>query len=168
VTALNGVGLARLAPTEIDDERRTPRYRLLLAATAGVPVERHVNVLIHDISADGIRIESRTPIAIGSEIAIELPSVGEVLAEVVRADGPIVGAAFRNPLDRAKLKAVLNAASVVWLPDDSSRADRRCETAPQAALEAPRAWRATLVVILIALFVASLAWLQAVPSLLRG
>jgi hypothetical protein len=165
---MNGIGLARLAPTESGDERRTPRYRLLLEATAGVTLERHVNVLIHDISADGIRIESREPIGIGSEIAIELPNVGEVLAEVVRVDGRIVGAEFRTRLDRARLKAVMNAASIVWLPDESSRADRKPDAVVQARTDRSPAHLATLVVILIVLFAASLAWLQAVPSLLRS
>jgi hypothetical protein len=167
MTARTGIGLAKLAPaaTTSDDERRTPRYRLLLTASAGTPPAGLVNVLIHDISADGIRIETRTPVAIGAEIAIELPNVGEVLAEVIRQDGPVVGAAFRVPLDRPRLKAVLSAADIVWLPDGGSRADRRDRAATRGP-DVPQAWLVGGMVLLAALLAASLAWLQTIPEML--
>jgi hypothetical protein len=125
VTDFAGIGLARLAPADCAEERAMPRYRLLLRPDVEVRLDGELNILIHDISRDGIRIEAHHPLEVGCEISIELPSAGAVVAEVVHVDGNTAGAAFRRRLKRATLKAVLSEASVVWLPDHSTSAKRK-------------------------------------------
>lgn len=105
-------------------ERQCPRYRLLLGVQGKLADSTCTEVVIRNLSATGMLLGVQTPVTVGAEIAIPLPIVGTMVAEVVRVDGDLVGCVFRGKLSPASLKAVLATAPVVWLPDRGSIADR--------------------------------------------
>lgn len=87
---------------------RAPRRRLLLAAGAPGAAER---VIIHDLSATGLLIESDPPLAPGETIDLDLPHAGACRAHVVWQSGGFSGCQFTRPLSRGTLAAATLAAA---------------------------------------------------------
>lgn len=84
---------------------REPRRKLRLAARGALSSGASTEILIHDISATGLLVESALPLAAGERIAVALPEAGETWAEVVWASGKLFGCRFDAPISLAALSA---------------------------------------------------------------
>lgn len=92
------------------DERAMPRYGLRLQSQAETSDCTLMEAIIHNLSADGLLIQAEAPIAVGSTITVDLPTIGEIIAEVTRVSGRFVGAAFQTRLPSGSLRAMYSAA----------------------------------------------------------
>lgn len=63
------------------------------------------NVTVHNISADGLLLETGVTLAEGEELALDLPHAGSVVATVAWRSGQLYGCAFAQPLGPAALAA---------------------------------------------------------------
>ncbi len=91
---------------------REPRRKLRLAAHGALSSGASGEILIHDISASGLLIESGLPLSTGERIALVLPEAGETWAEVVWASGKLFGCRFDAPVSPAALSAAQLRAAV--------------------------------------------------------
>lgn len=85
-------------------ERREPRLTLRLEARGSTGAGA-AQVLIHNISATGLLLESPEPLATGEKFAIDLPHAGSTRAKVVWASGNLFGCQFHTPITAAALSA---------------------------------------------------------------
>ncbi|WP_298305690.1 helix-turn-helix domain-containing protein [uncultured Erythrobacter sp.] len=87
------------------DGRRHPRRALKLqtsgVSSGGMPT----NVTIHNLSAVGLLIETDLELVPGERLAIGLPDVGPVGAEIVWVSERLYGCAFEQALGEAELAA---------------------------------------------------------------
>jgi transcriptional regulator with XRE-family HTH domain len=84
---------------------REPRRKLQLEARGAMPSGAASSVVIHDISATGLLIESPVVLAIDERIGIELPHAGATWAKVVWLSGKLFGCQFDAPISPAALSA---------------------------------------------------------------
>lgn len=97
---------AHLEPkSESQDARRNPRRALRLETSGSLPGGAEANVVVHNISAAGLLIETELPLDVGDTLAIDLPQVGPVGAEIVWQSGHLSGCAFQQALGEAALSA---------------------------------------------------------------
>jgi transcriptional regulator with XRE-family HTH domain len=121
-------------------KRATARHALRLTADYQQTGGQAGAVLVHDLSAEGMLIESPQSLAIGSTLAVELPRSGSHDAEVVWSSGRFYGCRFARPLPSGALSAALLKA--LPAPGTSPRADSRDLPSPDriAALRQSRGW----------------------------
>lgn len=84
---------------------REPRRKLCLEARGAFPSGASTEILVHDISATGLLVESPLPLANDERIAVELPEAGETWAQVVWTSGKLFGCRFETPISLAVLSA---------------------------------------------------------------
>lgn len=84
---------------------RAPRRTLHLEAHGATASGEATDVVIHNISLDGLLLESPVVLEPGSTIAIDLPEAGTVAASVVWTSGDLFGCRFDTPLPPAALAA---------------------------------------------------------------
>ncbi len=97
---------AHLDPAAPGGSQRQQERRALQLETSGVlPGGLEANVTIHNISAAGLLLETDLPLTEGEALAIELPEVGRVEAQIVWASGQLYGCAFQRALGQAALAA---------------------------------------------------------------
>jgi len=120
---------AHLEPPGKQGNRRSSSRRALRLETSGsLPGGAEANVLVHNLSAAGLLIETDLSLEIGDTLAVELPEVGPVGAEIVWRSGRLHGCAFQQALGEAALSASqLRSAPV----EPDSTKDRRAAD-PQA------------------------------------
>ena len=87
------------------DARRHPRRALRLETSGTLPEGIEANVTIHNISLAGLLIETDLPLDVGEVLAVDLPEVGPVGAEIVWESGHLFGCAFQQALGEAALAA---------------------------------------------------------------
>lgn len=87
------------------DGRRHPRRALRLETSGSLPSGVEANVTVHNISAAGLLIETDLELEVGEALAISLPDVGPVGAEIVWTSGRLYGCAFEQMLGEAALAA---------------------------------------------------------------
>ena len=91
------------------NQRGTARRALWLETSgffAGAgPDGLEANVTIHNISADGLLLETALALAEGEQLALDLPEAGAVIASVVWRSETLYGCAFAAPLSAAALAA---------------------------------------------------------------
>lgn len=90
---------------EAEGRLREPRRKLQLEARGALPSGDASSVLIHDISATGLLIESPLALAIDERIEVELPHAGATWAKVVWHSGKLFGCQFDAPVSAAALSA---------------------------------------------------------------
>jgi len=90
-----------------DDARqpREPRLTLRLEAPGATASGASISVLVHNISATGLLLESEIPLAPDERLEIDLPHVGATWAKVIWASDRFVGCQFDAPLTPAALSA---------------------------------------------------------------
>jgi hypothetical protein len=110
------------------EPRGTGRHKLNLGvcASAGPNV---VQVLIHNISASGMLLESSAVLAQQDGIDVDIPEAGTVQASVVWVSDNLYGCQFVQPLSRAALSAAI-------LRSPRNDADARPAPSPSVDLEA--------------------------------
>jgi transcriptional regulator with XRE-family HTH domain len=84
---------------------RDPRRRLRLEARGATASGGPTDVLVHNVSATGLLLESAVTLAIGERIEIDLPHAGATGASVVWTSGRLCGCQFDAPVSAATLSA---------------------------------------------------------------
>lgn len=84
--------------------RRDPRLTLRLEAVGSTGTGL-TDVLVHNLSATGLLLESPLALTAGEKFAIDLPHAGTTRAKVVWASGTLYGCEFHTPLSPATLSA---------------------------------------------------------------
>jgi hypothetical protein len=87
--------------------RRFARRKLNLRVPAAIPVQDAAVVRIHDLSVDGLLLETSASLNIGSTIEIELPEAGLRTAKVLWSDGPLRGCRFDDPISQGAISAAM-------------------------------------------------------------
>jgi hypothetical protein len=100
----------------VTDDRTARRYRLLLEAETDQAPQLGMPVILHDISLRGLLFEADPVLGTETELTLEVPGVGPLLARTVWTNGSFYGAEFATPLSADRLKAVLAESKVIW-PD---------------------------------------------------
>lgn len=85
---------------------RANRRRLLLKTQGALETGLSTQVLVHNVSATGLLLETADEMEIAETIDLSLPETGVVRASVVWASGRFYGCAFETPLSPAVLSAV--------------------------------------------------------------
>lgn len=84
---------------------REPRLTLRLEAPSATASGTATQVLVHNISATGLLLESEAPLALDERIAIDLPQAGATWAKVIWVSDRFVGCQFDAALSSAALSA---------------------------------------------------------------
>lgn len=84
---------------------REPRRTLLLEAQGVTPSGDPAYVLIHNVSATGLLLETQTRLEAGQALVIELPQAGATPATVMWQSGHLFGCQFDAPITAAVLSA---------------------------------------------------------------
>ena len=84
---------------------REPRRTLRLEVQGALPSGDPTNVLVHNVSATGLLLESASALAVGETIGIDLPHAGVIRAAVIWASGSLFGCQFDVPISPAALSA---------------------------------------------------------------
>jgi len=96
--------LARLERVEGASRRGSPRLKLRLdSSLSGSGTE----VVIHDLSSDGILVETGASLRKGARLEVHLPEVGATQAKVVWNSGEYYGCQFDTPIPTGALSAAL-------------------------------------------------------------
>jgi transcriptional regulator with XRE-family HTH domain len=88
-----------------DGQRSSPRRSLLLATSGRLEDGAEANVTVHNLSAAGLLLETVLELAVGEELAIDLPEAGTVDAVIVWRSQKLYGCAFKAALGGAVLAA---------------------------------------------------------------
>lgn len=115
-----------------DNLRGSPRHRLHLAVAAARLTGRSVEVLVHNISEDGLLLETNAGLAVGETIGLLLPRQQEALARIVWSSGSLFGCRFETPLSRS----ALSAAQLQSAPSHPPRSGEPQEAARAAKVPA--------------------------------
>ena len=92
-------------PPKSENRREAARWRIRLELP-GTFDKAQANVVIHDISTAGLRVEIRTKLKVGQEIILPLPEADKVAARVVWQNEPLFGCRFVEALPQAVVSAV--------------------------------------------------------------
>jgi transcriptional regulator with XRE-family HTH domain len=84
---------------------RDPRRRLRLEARGVTASGGKADVLVHNVSATGLLLESQVALAVGETIEIDLPHAGATPASVVWTSENLFGCQFAAPISAAALSA---------------------------------------------------------------
>jgi len=96
--------LARLERIESRNRRSAPRRELSLGM---VLPETGDEVVIHDLSATGMLIETGADLATFEQLQLDLPEVGQTVATVMWSSGCYFGCEFHKPIPKAAISAAL-------------------------------------------------------------
>lgn len=86
------------------EERDAGRHRLWLSAEAAANGNA-AEVLIHNLSTNGLLIETALELELGEEFDLDLPHAGKTGAVVVWSSDSFYGCEFANPVSRAAVSA---------------------------------------------------------------
>lgn len=103
-------------PPESSESPRPPRRRLLLEASGALSSGTPAAVLIHNVSATGLLLETGTPLTEGERIDIDLPDVGATPATIVWSDAKFHGGHFDTELSVGVLSALELRSAAAPLP----------------------------------------------------
>lgn len=129
------VGALRTIPAD-GEERDSRRHSLSLGAQASSN-GRVARVVVHNISATGLLIESPLKLNFGEEIEVELPRVEVQRASVVWFSEGFYGCQFTTPLSDATVSAARLRSMPLWHPqppEASADGDPEGQTADPTAL----------------------------------
>ena len=109
------------SPAAIDGQRTAPRRALRLEASGLAPDGAEANVVVHNISAVGLLLETELALTSGEQLALDLPEAGIVTAVVVWHSDRLYGCAFELALTPAAVAAAqLQSAA----PEDTRLGNR--------------------------------------------
>jgi hypothetical protein len=74
------------------------------------------HVVIHNLSPEGLLIESRDELEIGAEVTLDISDFGRHAAHVIWRDGLFYDCQFVTPIPAAQVRSKLTSAKVVWAP----------------------------------------------------
>lgn len=119
---------------------RLPRRQLRLATQGQTAIGGATDVLIHNVSATGLLLESRIVLAAGERIEIDLPHARTTGARVIWSSGVLYGCQFDAPisvatLSAAQLRGTTDRAVDVGPPQPATAEARASDEAPGARLQ---------------------------------
>ena len=83
-----------------NEQRVAPRRHVLMRASMRVPGSDQVYAItVKDISSTGLRARTAVSIFPGSKLEIELPNIGWIAAQVVRAEEGLIAVRFAAVID---------------------------------------------------------------------
>ena len=103
-------------PQAREDARRHERRALFLETSGTLPGGLEANVIVHNISAGGLLMETEMALAVEERLVLDLPEVGAVRAVIVWQSGILFGCAFEPTLDQTALASVQLRADPAELP----------------------------------------------------
>ena len=89
------------------ERRSTPRRKLRLEAAGASASSAQTQVVIHDLSEEGLLVESPVPLADGELLEVVIPEAGTAQAEVTWNSGRFFGCKFKQPISTAAVSAAL-------------------------------------------------------------
>lgn len=101
---------------------RASRRQLRLPLHGSKATGAEIEALVHNISATGMLVESKVPLAIGEIVEVNLPHSGKTATRVIWTSDGIAGCQFEMPISPATLSAA-QLRSVVG-PDTPAPDDR--------------------------------------------
>jgi hypothetical protein len=150
-----------------------PRSPTHIRASVSLPDSRAHHVIVHNLSAQALLVESYHPLEIGAEVSFEIDELGTVAAQVTWRDGQFYDCALLTPLTPTQVRTKLTSAKVVWgnFPDHSRPEGQSARHISFTPVEAPRpaasdgrlSPRSRLAIIVVA---ATLCWAIPVALLL--
>jgi len=84
---------------------REPRRKLHLETQGAVASGATADVLVHNVSATGLLLESQLALTIGERIEIDLPHAGPTGAKVIWTSQNLFGCEFDSPISTGTLSA---------------------------------------------------------------
>lgn len=110
-------------------ERRASRRRKLrLSAEGASASSSQTQVVIHDLSEEGLLVESPIPLVTGELLEVVIPEAGTAQAEVTWDGGRFYGCKFKEPISTAAVSAAL-------LRSPTSKSERNAEVVEKALIE---------------------------------
>jgi hypothetical protein len=98
---------------EPNGRRRRWRTRTRLTAQVSQADYAH-HVLVHDLSADGMLLESEWTLRPGTTVTIEIDGFDPVEARIAWANGNFYGCTLSRPLAQGQVAAKLASSKVIW------------------------------------------------------
>jgi transcriptional regulator with XRE-family HTH domain len=98
-------------------KRREPRRTLRLEAVGARETGDAAEVLVHNVSATGLLLETHAELAVGEAIEIDLPHSGATSARVIWHSGDLFGCRFDESVSAATLSAAQLQSAVVDEPE---------------------------------------------------
>ena len=92
---------------EAGERRSTSRRKLRLEAEGASASALQTQVIIHDLSEDGLLVESPIALDQGETIEVAIPEAGTAQAKVAWSSGRFFGCRFSNPISTAAVSAAL-------------------------------------------------------------
>lgn len=89
----------------IGSQRGTARMRMRIEAPGSLGIGQGTTVVIHNLSATGMLIETTSDLTIGQQIMVALPEAPDLAATIVWRSEALAGCRFDHPLSRAALSA---------------------------------------------------------------
>lgn len=89
------------------DGRAAPRRKLRLEVQGITALGEAAMTLIHNISANGMLIETSAELSVGEAFEIDLPNAGAKSAVIIWSSGRLYGCEFENPVPTAVISAAL-------------------------------------------------------------
>jgi hypothetical protein len=93
----------------LDERRSSRRKRLWLSASAQTSSGERTKVVVHDISATGLLLESSVALPLGEELSVATPDQEIGRATVVWSSGRFFGCRFSEPIPTVKVSASKSA-----------------------------------------------------------
>jgi hypothetical protein len=92
---------------EAGERRSSSRRKLKLEVEGASASASQTQVVIHDLSEDGLLVESPVSLEQGEAIDVVLPEAGTAQAQVAWSSGRFFGCKFSNPISTAAVSAAL-------------------------------------------------------------
>ncbi len=108
------------APAESVGKNRSNRRHLLLEVVGALASGGDAAVVIHNVSASGLLLETQTLLRESERLEIDLPDAGPTSARVIWASGSFYGCQFDAPLPLGLLSALELRSAAQPLPAAAS------------------------------------------------
>ncbi len=102
------------AQTNTGSQRGAARMRMRIEASGSLGTGEGTIVIIHNLSATGMLIETASELAIGQQLMVALPEAPDVAAVIVWRSDALAGCRFAQPLSRATLSAAQLRNPLPW------------------------------------------------------
>jgi hypothetical protein len=89
------------------ERRSASRRKLRLESEGYISSAPQTQVVIHDLSEDGLLVESPVPLEQGESIEVVIPEGGTAQAQVAWSSGRFFGCKFSDPISTAAVSAAL-------------------------------------------------------------
>lgn len=98
---------AEFEPAETSGRRRSPRAPVSLDARIGRGGLDRTLCRVVDLSPLGARIETYSPLRVGTMIWLTLPQIGPIAATIMWSDDFAAGCQFQTPIDQEAYDALI-------------------------------------------------------------